>query len=223
MSKHDDIIERMQESIIEAEEEDAEAAAEAALAAGMDPLDAVEKGFEEPIRNLGEAFNRMEIFLPQLVLSAAAMKAGLSVLEPALKARADYEASRKGTVAIGTVEGDIHDIGKTVVIAMLRSAGYEVHDLGADVPMPNFLQVAQQVKADVIAMSALLSTTMLRQRDLIELMEIKGVRGMYYVIVGGAPVNESWAREIGADAFALDAFETVAVLNARERLESSNA
>ncbi|MFQ5610585.1 MAG: cobalamin-dependent protein [Anaerolineae bacterium] len=223
MSEHDDIIERMQESIYEAEEEEAAAAAAAALEAGMDPLEALERGFAEPIREQGEAFNRMEIFLPQLVLSAGAMKAGLKVLEPALKAGDDYEATRKGTVVIGTVEGDIHDIGKTVVIAMLRSAGYEVHDLGADVPMPNFLQVAEQVKADIIAMSALLSTTMLRQRDLIELMELKGVRDRYYVIVGGAPVNEAWAREIGADAFALDAFEAVEALNARQRLEGSHA
>ncbi len=218
MSERDEIIGRMQDSIINADDAGAAATAEAALAAGLDPLEALEEGFAKPIRELGEAFDRMEIFLPQLVLSAGSLQAGLKVLEPAIRASGST-AARKGVVVIGTVEGDIHDIGKTIVVAMLRSSGYEVHDLGTDVPLPQILNVAEQVKADIIGLSALLSTTMLRQRDMIEFMRLKGVRDKYYVIVGGAPVTEAWARQIGADAFARDASEAVKALDARRRLE----
>lgn len=222
MAERDEIIERMQQSIQDADDTAAAAAAQAALTAGLDPFEALEEGFAKPIRELGEAFNRMEIFLPQLVLSAKAMQAGLKVLEPALKA-GGFDASRKGVVVLGTVEGDIHDIGKTIVAAMLRSSGYEVHDLGTDVPLPQFLNVAEKVNADVIGMSALLSTTMLRQRDMMELMRLKGVRERYFVLVGGAPVTEAWAKEIGADAFALDAYEAIQALDARKPAEGAHA
>ena len=171
MSKHAEVLERMRASIINADQDEAVAAAKAALDAGLDPLTALEEGFARVIREQGEAFHNMEIFLPQLVLSAEAMQAGLRFLEPFLKA-SGTDISQKGNVVIGTVEGDIHDIGKKIVVAMLRSAGYEVHDLGIDVPVPNFLNAAEQVNANIIGMSALLSTTMLRQRDVIELLNI---------------------------------------------------
>ncbi len=215
MAEYDEIIERMQTSVIDADEAEAIAAAEAAVSVGMDPQSAIEDGFAKAIRSQGLAFNQMEIFLPQLVLSAKAMQAGLTVLEPLLKA-AGIEAIRSGVVVIGTVEGDIHDIGKNIVVAMLRSAGYEVHDLGTDVPTPNFLSIAEQVNADIIALSALLSTTMLRQRDLVELLNLKNVREDYYVIVGGAPVTDAWAKEIGADTFGRDAHEAILKLDARK-------
>lgn len=217
MPERDEIIERMRDSIMNADDAEAVASAEAVLAAGLDPLEALEEGFAKPIRELGEAFDRMEIFLPQLVLSSGSLQAGLKVLEPAILASGSTMA-RKGIVVIGTVEGDIHDIGKTIVVTMLRSSGYEVHDLGTDAPLPQILNVAEQVKADIIGLSALLSTTMLRQRDMIEFMRMKGIREKYYVIVGGAPVTEAWAREIGADAFARDASEAVKALDARQRL-----
>jgi corrinoid protein of di/trimethylamine methyltransferase len=222
MAERDEIIERMRESILNADDAEAVAAAEAALAAGLEPLAALEDGFARPIRELGEAFNRMEIFLPQLVLSARTLQAGLKVLERALSASA-REAARKGVVVVGTVEGDIHDIGKTIVVAMLRASGYEVHDLGTDVPLPQFLNVAEQTHADILGVSALLSTTMLRQRDLLELMRLKGIRDQYFVIVGGAPVTQAWADEIGADGFARDAHEAVLCLNARPRREAAHA
>jgi len=215
MADYDEFIERMQTSIFDADEAEAIAAAEAAISAGVEPLTALEEGFAKAIRLQGEAFSKMEIFLPQLVLSAKAMQAGLTVLEPILKA-AGIDAMKKGVVVIGTVEGDIHDIRKNIVAVMLRSAGYEVHDLGTDVPTPNFLSVAEQVNADIIAMSALLSTTMLRQRDLIELMNIKQIRENYFVVIGGAPVTEDWAKEIGADAFGRDSHEAIVALDARE-------
>jgi methanogenic corrinoid protein MtbC1 len=119
-------------------------------------------------------------------------------------------------VVLGTVEGDIHDIGKTVVGAMLQANGYEVHDLGVDVPSPRFIQAAEDLGANVIALSALLSTTMLHQRDVTELLRNKGLQDKYFVIIGGAPVTQQWADEIGADAYALHAVEAVRVLNERE-------
>ena len=122
---------------------------------------------------------------------------------------------KKGTVVLGTVEGDIHDIGKTVVGAMMQANGYEVHDLGVEVPSTRFIQAAEELGADIIAMSALLSTTMLFQRDVVELLQNKRIREKYYIIVGGAPVTQSWADKIGADAFARDAVEAVKVLDSR--------
>jgi corrinoid protein of di/trimethylamine methyltransferase len=215
MPTADDIYARMRNSIQDYDEAEAAAAAREAVAAGLDPVEAVEKGFAGAIRELGEAFDRMEIFLPQLVMAADAMKAGVAVLEEAIQASGG-KLQKKGIVVLGTVEGDIHDIGKTVVGAMLQANGYEVHDLGVDVPSPRFIQAAQDVGAHIIAMSALLSTTMLHQRDVTELLRNKGLQGKYFVIIGGAPVTQQWADEIGADAYALHAVEAVRVLNERE-------
>jgi trimethylamine corrinoid protein len=214
MGTAEEIYAKMRASIKDYDRDAAVAAAQEAIEAGLDPLVAVEKGFAEPIRELGEAFDRMEIFLPQLVMAADAMKAGMAVIEEAMKASGSA-LEKKGTVVLGTVEGDIHDIGKTVVGAMMQANGYEVHDLGVEVPSTRFIQAAQELGADIIAMSALLSTTMLFQRDVIELLQNKRIREEYYIIVGGAPVTQSWADEIGADGFARDAVEAVKVLDSR--------
>jgi corrinoid protein of di/trimethylamine methyltransferase len=215
MARADEIYARMQASIQEYDEAAAEAAAREAVAAGLNPVEAVEKGFAGAIRELGEAFDRMEIFLPQLVMAADAMKAGVTVLEQAMEASGGT-LEKKGIVVLGTVEGDIHDIGKTVVGAMLQANGYEVHDLGVDVPSTRFIQAAEDLGANIIALSALLSTTMLYQRDVLELLRNKGLQDRYFVIVGGAPVTQQWADEIGADAYALHAVEAVNVLDERE-------
>jgi corrinoid protein of di/trimethylamine methyltransferase len=215
MPTADDIYARMRNSIQEYDKAEAAAAAREAVAAGLNPLEAVEKGFAGAIRELGEAFDRMEIFLPQLVMAADAMKAGVAVLEEAIQASGG-KLEKKGVVVLGTVEGDIHDIGKTVVGAMLQANGYEVHDLGVDVPSPRFIQAAQDLGANIIALSALLSTTMLHQRDVTELLRNKRLQDEYFVIIGGAPVTQHWADEIGADAYALHAVEAVRVLNERK-------
>jgi trimethylamine corrinoid protein len=210
----EDIYARMRASIEEYDSEAAEAAAEEALAAGLDPTEAVEKGFAAKIREVGEAFHRMEIFLPQLVMAAEAMKAGVTVFESAMR-QGGTRLEKKGVVVLGTVEGDIHDIGKTIVGALLQADGYEVHDLGVEVPAPHFIQAAAEARAHIIAMSALLSTTMLSQRDVIELLRNKGLKDEYFTIVGGAPVTQEWADEIGADAYASDAPEAVRLLGER--------
>jgi corrinoid protein of di/trimethylamine methyltransferase len=212
MSTAEEIYAKMQASIEEYDRDAAAAAAEEAIAAGLDPVKTAEKGFAEPIRELGQAFDRMEIFLPQLVMAADAMKAGMGVLEEAMKASGGV-LKKKGVIVLGTVEGDIHDIGKTVVGAMLQANGYEVHDLGVEVPSTRFIQAAEELGADVIAMSALLSTTMLFQRDVVELLQNKGLDEKYFIMVGGAPVTQAWADKIGANGYARDAVEAVKVLD----------
>lgn len=212
MADAERIYEAMKKSIENYDSDAAVAAAKEAVAAGLDLLEAVEKGFALPIRELGEAFHRMDIFLPELTLGADAMKAGMEVLERALDERGG-KVKKKAVVVIGTVEGDIHDIGKSVVATLLHANGYEVHDLGIDIPAQRIIEAAESHSADVIALSALLSTTMLYQRDVVELLTNKGLREKYFVLVGGAPVTQSWADEIGADAYAHDAFEAVQVLD----------
>ncbi len=212
MAEAERIYEMMQKSIETYDSNAAIAAAEQAVEAGLNLVEAVEKGFADPIRKLGEAFDRMEIFLPELTLGADAMKAGVAVLEKALNAQGG-KLETKGVVVVGTVEGDIHDIGKSVVATLLQANGYEVHDLGVDVPSPRIIEAAESHNADIIALSALLSTTMLYQRDVIELLKNKGTRDKYYILVGGAPVTQAWADQIGADGFAHDAFEAVQLLD----------
>lgn len=214
MAATDEIYARMRASIQEYDEIEAVAAAKEAVAAGLDPVESVEKGFAGAIRELGEAFDRMEIFLPQLVMAADAMKAGVAVLEEAMTATGGM-LEKKGVVVLGTVEGDIHDIGKTIVGAMLQANGYDVHDMGVDVPSTRFIQTAEDLDAHIIALSALLSTTMLYQRDVLELLRNKDLDRKYFVIVGGAPVTQKWADDIGADGYARHAAEAVSVLDSR--------
>lgn len=216
MTTIDQIYAKMRASIEEYDGDAAAAAAQEAIAAGIDPAEALEKGFAEPIRAVGEAFHRMEIFLPQLVMASEAMKAGVAVLEAAMAA-AGGKLEKKGVIVLGTVEGDIHDIGKTIVGSMLQAGGYEVHDLGIEVSPPRFIQAAADANADIIAMSALLSTTMLSQRDVIELLRNKGQADRYFTIIGGAPVTQEWADQIGANAFAADAPEAVRVLDEHQK------
>lgn len=215
MQDKERIIAAMQASIKEYDEIAAEASAQQAVEAGLDLLEAVEEGFAIPIRELGEAFDRMDIFLPELMLAADAMARGMEVLDTAIKT-AGGVVQKKGVVVLGTVAGDIHDIGKTVVGAMLQANGYEVHDLGVEVPDTQFIEAARSHNADIIAMSALLSTTMLHQNNVIELLSNKGERDNYFIIVGGAPVTQAWSDEIGADGFARDAFGAVKLLDSHK-------
>lgn len=216
MGNAEQIQAKMRASIENYDAEEATAAAREAVASGVNLLEAVEKGFATPIRELGEAFERMEVFLPQLMLGAEAMKAGMAVLGEAIRASGGKLTS-KGVVVIGTVEGDIHDIGKTVVAALLSANGYEVHDLGVEVHSGRFLEAAAAQKADVIGLSALLSTTMLYQRDVLELLRGKGLKEKFFVAVGGAPVTQAWAAQIGADGYARGAYEAVQMLEANRR------
>jgi len=215
MTDAEKIYDLMKKSIEEYDSEAAVAAARQAVDADLDLLEAVEKGFSDPIRKLGEAFDRMEIYLPQLTLGADAMKAGVDVLEKALNEKGG-KLEKKGIVIIGTVEGDIHDIGKSVVATLFQANGYQVHDLGVDIPSQRFIEAAESNNADVIAMSALLSTTMLHQRDVVELLQNKGQRDKYFILIGGAPVTQMWADEITADGYARGAYEAVQLLDSKK-------
>ncbi len=179
-----------------------------AVRTGLDLLGVIENGYVPGLQKVGELWEEGEYFLPELISSAEAMKAAMAVLEPELQ-RSQLQARSGGKVVIGTVEGDIHDIGKNLVAAMLEAGGFEVFDLGADVKLERFLERAEAVGADFICLSALLTTTMANQRRLVEMMKQKDVRAKYRVLVGGAPATQKWADEIGADGYAENAVAAV--------------
>jgi corrinoid protein of di/trimethylamine methyltransferase len=200
---------QMKAAIMAGEPEDAARLAEQAIEVGIHPLDALNQGFVPGMDAVGEQFSCGDMFLPELVLAAEAMKAAVAVLEPEL-ARTGTARQVLGRVVIGTVAGDMHDIGKTLVGTMLAANGFEVHDLGVNVPAQAFIDKARQIDASIIAMSALLTTTMVQQREFIRAFEAAGLRPRIKVMVGGAPVTRSWANEIGADGFSPDAIGAVA-------------
>lgn len=204
------LFDAMRQSIIDGEPEQAEALARQALEQGIDPLESINRGFVPGVNFVGEQFAAGEMFLPELVVAGEAMKAAVAVLEPEF-ARRGTAREILGRVVIGTIEGDIHEIGKTLVSTMLSASGFEVHDLGVDVPIMTFVEKAREVNADLIGISALLTTTMVRQKDVIEALEDSGLREQVKVMVGGAPVTQGWAAEIGADGYSEDAVGAVAV------------
>jgi corrinoid protein of di/trimethylamine methyltransferase len=179
------------------------------LANGVAALDTIERGLVPGIREAGRLWEEGEFFLPELVTAAQAMKAAMEVLRPALGAS---QSVALGRVVIGTVEGDIHDIGKTLVATMLSASGFAVSDEGAGVPVARFLLRAQELEADLVCASALLTTTMPKQRELVAAMREAGLKAR--VMVGGAPVTKGWAQSIGADGFADNALEAVTVARA---------
>lgn len=208
MLPKDLLLAEMTKAIILGDRAAAEALAAEALSGSVDPQEVIEKGYIPGIRKVGELWESGEYFLPELISSAACMKAALAVLKPALAAGPSRDFSR-GKVVIGTIEGDIHDIGKNLVASMLEANGFDVLDLGADVKLPRFIEAAEGINADLICASALLTTTMLNQRRLIALLVDKGLRGRFKVLVGGAPVTRKWAEDIGADAYGENALAAV--------------
>lgn len=208
MSK--ELFEAMAQSVIDGEDEDAVRLAQQVIEQGLDPLEAINQGFVAGLDEVGQQFGCGEMFLPDLVLAAEAMKAAMGVLEPELTKRGEAR-QMLGTVVIGTVEGDIHDIGKTLVATMLSASGFKVYDLGVNVSIQSFVDKAAEVEANLVGLSALLTTTMVKQKILIESLEEAGLRSRIKVMVGGAPVTRSWAEEIGADGFSEDAIGAVSV------------
>jgi corrinoid protein of di/trimethylamine methyltransferase len=200
----DDMLARMAQAIIDGRKDDAQALAEEAVAGGVDLLEVIEKGYIPGLQKVGELWEKGEYFLPELISSAESMKAAMAVLQPGLK-NARIEAPVKGRVVIGTIEGDIHDIGKNLVASMMQAHGFDVHDLGADVKLERFIEKAEETSADLICLSALLTTTMLGQRRFMELLKARSLAGRFKVLVGGAPVTQRWAAEIGADGYAENA------------------
>ena len=204
-----DIYEEAAQAIVEADREAAEEIAARALAAGITPAQIMSQGFVKGIQEVGELFESGELFLPELMMSANAMAGATEVTNAALEGEA---AEAKGRIVLGTVQGDVHDIGKAIVIAYLKANGYEVTDLGRDVSAEVFLEEAAATNAHVIGMSALLTTTMEEQRKVCRLIRERGLP--FKTVVGGAPCTQRWADQIGADAYAEDANEGVRKIDA---------
>ncbi len=189
--------EAMRQAVIDGDREGAADLARAAIEAGDDLLAAIEAGYAAGIRRIGELWEEGAYFLPELVQGAEAMKAAMTVLQPALGPRGGGLEPR-ARVVIGTVRGDLHDIGKSLVGTLLSAHGFEVHDLGSDVPVEAFVTRAREVHARIVAASALLTTTMTAQRELVRAVEAAGLPSRPRVLIGGAPATEAWAAEIGA-------------------------
>jgi corrinoid protein of di/trimethylamine methyltransferase len=198
----ENLLEALKRSVEEYEPEKAKQLAKELLKAQIDPLKVIDEVLIPTMEKIGEKFDRMEIYLPELVVSAQAMQAATSVLMEQLKKSTTEQPGTKGKVVLGTVYGDVHDIGKNIVKIMLEVSGFEIFDLGNKVPSMNFIVKAEEVGADVIALSALMATTMGSQKEVIELLEAMGKRDKYIVIIGGAPTSANWQKEIGADGWA---------------------
>ncbi len=202
-------LETLRRAVAEGDPASAEAAARAGLAAGIPALRLIDEGAMPALREVGDGFSCGDLYLPDLMLAARAMQAAMKVIEPALAA-GEARASA-GRVVLGTVQGDIHEIGKNLVATMLAANGFEVHDLGVDVSPERFVARVREVDANLVGVSALLTTTMTGQRRIVEALEAAGLRPQVKVLVGGAPVTQAWADEIGADGFGEDAIGAVDV------------
>jgi len=200
----------MRQSIIDGAPDTASSLAQQALANGVAPIDAINNGYVPGMHDVGEQFARGQMFLPDMMASAEAMRAAMSVLDSELR-KLGTERPMSGVVVLGTTKGDIHEIGKILVGTMLTAHGFQVHDLGVDVAGEKFAAKARELKADIVGVSALLTTTMRNQKSVVEALEKEGLRSTVKVIVGGAPVTRRWADEIGADGYAKDAMSAVAL------------
>lgn len=211
MSK-EEFLSKLENSIIQGDKDKAESLAKEAVEKQLDLNEVIEKGYVPGIQKVGELWEKGEYFLPELITSAECMKAAMGVLQPELE-KAQIETRSRGKIIIGTVEGDIHDIGKNLVSSMLSANGFDVIDLGADVKLEMFIEKAEEENADFICLSALLTTTMVGQKRLVEMLKDKNLSDQFKVMVGGAPVNQKWADDIGADGYAENAMIAVQAVN----------
>lgn len=203
----EELYSKLAQAVIDGDPETAESLAKQALELGLDPLACINRGLTVGIRRVGELFSSGEYYLPELIIGAEAMKKALHILEPAMLGDQKREVVAK--VVLGTVKGDLHEIGKTLVGTMLTANGFEVIDIGVDKSPEEFIKAIQESGATLVGASALLTTTMQQQRKLIQALVENGLRDRVKVMVGGAPVTESYAREIGADGYAEDAISSV--------------
>lgn len=203
-----DILNDLRDSIIEMDFGKASAAARSALAAGMDPAVIIDEGLGKGMERISDEFNEGKIFLPQILAASMAMEAALQEITPVLEKNA---GKLKGVIVMGSVQGDIHEIGKSVCCAMLRGAGYKVIDLGTDVSPDKFIDAARENHADIIGASALMTTTLVAQKDIIR--HIKEENESFKTAVGGAPCSQEWCDEIGADGYSASASDIVALVD----------
>ncbi len=209
MMKNEDmsLFEKMADATVRGDEKECVSLAQKTIKMGADPFEAIQKGFARGMRIVGDKFAKLECFLPEVLLSADAMDAAVEVLKPHLMQRTD--GGFIGRVVIGTIHGDVHDLGKNIVKVMLGASGFTVYDLGNDVSVHQFIEKADEVGADIIAASALMTTTMAHMPDIDRMLKELGTRDKYLVMLGGAPVIAEWAREIGADGYGEDAADAV--------------
>lgn len=196
------IVQEISEFLQKGRAKNVKALVQQALDEGVDAKEILNEGLLSGMMIIGGKFKRNEVFVPEVLVAARAMNAGITILEPKLIEMGNEPI---GKAVVGTVKGDLHDIGKNLVVMMLKGAGLEIHDLGVDVEAATFIEKAEEIGADVIGMSALLTTTMPSMKGVLDLLNEKGIRDKYIVMVGGAPVNESFAQEIGADYYTPDA------------------
>ena len=196
------IIQEISEYLQKGRAKNVKALVQQALDEGMDPKAILNEGLLDGMTIIGGKFKRNEIFVPEVLVAARALNAGLNILEPKL---VEIGNEPIGRAVVGTVKGDLHDIGKNLVVMMLKGAGFEICDMGVDVTPEVFIDKAEEVGADIICMSALLTTTMPKMQDCIDMLKERGLRDKYIVMIGGAPVNESFCEQIGADYYTPDA------------------
>lgn len=194
------------EAIVKGDAEKATEVAKRGLDEGIDPLELMEKGFVPGINKVGDLFESGRLFLPALIYSSMAMEKATAIINAVIPSE---QETISGKVLIGTVEGDVHDIGKTIVVALFKANGFDVLDIGRDVPVARFIDEAEKFGADIIGSSTLLTTTMAVQKELEEELKKSGLRDKYKTVIGGAPVTQRWADRIGADAYAQDASDGV--------------
>ena len=204
-----ELLQKIVQATVDGDEEQCVALAHKVLDTDINPVEAIHEGYTKGMVIVGEKFARLEYYLPDLMLSARAVNAAMTVLKPHL---AQHESGgTQGAVVLGTIQGDLHDVGKNIVKIMLQASGFTVHDLGVDVPVRRFIEVAEQVGADIIAASAILTTTMVYMPDLVNLLTEMGIRDKYRIMLGGGPVTPDWAIEAGADGYGENATEAVEV------------
>jgi corrinoid protein of di/trimethylamine methyltransferase len=205
---YEDLFKKMSQSILDGDSDTAVTLAKQAIEIGVDPLEAISKGFVLGVNQVGENFASGQAFLPELVMAGEAMKAAVATLEPEMQKRGTTRQVY-GKVVLATVEGDIHEIGKTLVGTMLSASGFQVYDLGVDVPSAKIIEKVKEVDADLVGLSALLTTTMVKQKEVINELDKLGLRRKVKVMVGGAPVTRDWVQKIEADGYSEDAIGAV--------------
>ncbi|MCL2863269.1 MAG: B12-binding domain-containing protein [Methanimicrococcus sp.] len=212
MASKDEVMAMAKEAILEFETEMAEEAAQEGLKAGVNPVEIIEV-FAAAMGEIGADFEKGKLFLPHVLAASEAMNAGIAVLKPEME-RTKAKTTSKGVVVIGTIEGDIHSIGKDIVASMLGIAGYDVVDLGRDVPITTFVEKVKELKPLIVGSSALMTTTMVNQIQIEEQLKEAGVRGSVKTMVGGAPCTQDWADKIGADIYGESATDAVSKVKA---------
>ncbi len=205
------ILEKLAAAVVDGEEEEAKILARAAVNSQVEPLEAIEKGLSKGMEIVGGQFDSGEVYLPELLMAAASFNAAMAILTPEIEAQ-KKQVAKMGKVLIGTVKGDVHSIGKDIVTSVLDTSGFEVMDMGVDNSSLEIIQEAEKIHADVIALSSLMTTTMPGQKEVIDMLKEMGLREKYFVIIGGGPVNQTWADRIGADGYGRSAIDSAALV-----------